>query len=255
MSTTTASTTFDPCSWTDCRGRSSKSIADPNGSASRMRPARPSCSLWRRRKRAAWRATWPSPPAHHALVIAAHSWAHRPLRRILDLVDVELLAAAGSPQEVTRVASRWNLSRLWRTTADVADALIMGGGRPPLELRSWGRALVEVRDITVFENHVVRFLSPFSVLPVPRALGACATALLDEVRPVPDEPWRNKLYRMRVELAHPTRAASEQARMLGPDHALDARSDKRRRRPHAESPRQGAESDLHLRARRRQCLR
>ena len=181
------------------------------------------------------------PPAHHALVIAAHSWAHRPLRRMLDLVDVELLAAAGSRQEVTEVASRWNLSRLWRITADVADALIMGEGRPPRELRAWGRALVEVRDITVFENHIVRFLSPFSVLPFARALGACATAVLDEVRPVPDESWRKKLHRMRVELAHPTRPASEQARMLGPDHALDTRGDKRRRRPHAESPRPGAD--------------
>ncbi len=78
------------------------------------------------------------PPAHHALVIAAHSWAHRPLRRILDLVDVELLAAAGSRQEVARVASRWNLSRLWRVTADVADALIMGGGQASSGASSMG---------------------------------------------------------------------------------------------------------------------
>jgi hypothetical protein len=158
------------------------------------------------------------PPAHHALVIAAHAWAQRPLQRILDFVDVELLAAAGSPQEVARVASRWNLSRLWRVTADAADALIMGA-RPPRELRTWGRALVEMRDTTVVENHLARLLSPFSVLPFARALGACATALLDEFRPVPDEPWRNKLHRMRVELTHPTRSVSEQARMLGPDHA------------------------------------
>lgn len=157
------------------------------------------------------------PPAHLAVFIAAHSWAHQPLRRILDLVDVELLAAAGSRQEAAEVASRWNLSRLWRFTADVADALIMGG-RPPRELRAWGRALVEMRDITVVEHHIMRFLSPFSVLPLTRALDACATALLDEVRPARDEAWRKKLYRMRVELAHPTRAASEQARMLGPDH-------------------------------------
>jgi hypothetical protein len=176
------------------------------------------------------------PPAHHALLTAAHSWAHRPLRRMLDLVDVELLAAAGSRHEVAEVASRWNLSRLWRITADVADALIMGG-RPPRELRAWGRALVEMRDVTVVENHVVRFLSPFSVLPLTRALGACATTLLDEVRPVPDEPWRNKLHRMRVELTHPTRSASEQARMLGPDHARPRSKRRRRTRSRRPTPR------------------
>ena len=44
-------------------------------------------------------------PAHHALVLAAHSWEGTPLRRILDLVDVTLVAQEADPVELWDAAT------------------------------------------------------------------------------------------------------------------------------------------------------
>ena len=35
------------------------------------------------------------PPEHHLLLLAAHSWAHEPLRRLRDIVDMALVAGSG----------------------------------------------------------------------------------------------------------------------------------------------------------------
>ena len=37
------------------------------------------------------------PSAHHALVLAAHAWAHRPLSRLRDLLDIRLVADGADP--------------------------------------------------------------------------------------------------------------------------------------------------------------
>jgi hypothetical protein len=156
------------------------------------------------------------PPAHHALVVAAHSWGERPLRRVLDLLDVAVLAADADRHEIEAIASRWGLARLWRTTIAAADALFLGAPESRA-MRTWARELRDVRSRTVLEDHTRRWVSPFWALPAHRALAAAATALLDEVRPVPGESWGGKLTRTREALLHPGRSTAEHVRILGPE--------------------------------------
>src|SRR4051794_16853354 len=46
------------------------------------------------------------PPEHHVLLLAAHSWAHEPLRRLRDIVDIALVGAAADRTETERLARR-----------------------------------------------------------------------------------------------------------------------------------------------------
>ena len=102
--------------------------------------------------------------AHHALVVAAHSWAHVPLSRLRDLVDVAALSQGVPRTELNGLARAWGVERLWRSTADVMDALLYGH-RAPLSLRVWARHLTQVRERTVVEHQMRRFLSPFWAFP------------------------------------------------------------------------------------------
>ena len=77
-------------------------------------------------------------PARHAVLIAAHAWAHQPLGRLRDLVDIRAIAAEADAAEMDRLVRAWQLARIWRTTGAVADALF-GEGRRPLALRLRGR--------------------------------------------------------------------------------------------------------------------
>lgn len=155
------------------------------------------------------------PPAHHALAIAAHSWGERPLRRMLDLLDVELLIAETDRAEVDRLAEAWGLDRLWSTTLAVADALFIGGERP-WPLRLWARDLERARSRTVVEDHLRRWLSPFWALPAHRAVAATLIAVHRGLVPAPGESWSNKLARMREALTHPGRSTEAHRRALGP---------------------------------------
>ena len=66
------------------------------------------------------------PPPHHALVLAAHSWDERPMRRLLDLIDIAAVTTGRDRAEIHALASGWGLSRLWRTTAAAVDATLSG---------------------------------------------------------------------------------------------------------------------------------
>lgn len=133
-------------------------------------------------------------PCEHALVLAAHSWAHEPLRRLLELVDVAAVAALADPAEIEAVARRWGVTRLWLTTARSVDSVLFGGRRP-IALRVWARNLVEVRERTVLESHLEHWLSPFSVLSPRRAVAASGRALARDLRPESHETWGPKLAR------------------------------------------------------------
>ena len=81
----------------------------------------------------------------HALLLAAHAWAHEPLRRLRDVVDVAALAAEAEPAGLGRIARAWGIDALWDTTEAVAAALFEDGPRPAA-LRLWARHLPAVRD-------------------------------------------------------------------------------------------------------------
>jgi hypothetical protein len=115
-------------------------------------------------------------PAHHAVLIAAHSWAHRPLARVLDLLDLQVLLADADAQEAAALARSWGVERIWRTTLAAAGSLF--GGQPtPWTLRTWARNTPEVRRPTRGEELVERCLSPFAVLPPHRAVRVSASSV------------------------------------------------------------------------------
>jgi Uncharacterised nucleotidyltransferase len=154
------------------------------------------------------------PPAHHALAIAAHSWIELPLRRILDLLDVLVVSAAVDRPELDELARRWRIGRLWNTMLAAAEAVVLEGPRP-WTIQAWARSLRETRDMTVLEGHARRWLSPFSALPLRRALPQAGLALARELTPVPDETWGRKLRRGAEAVSNPSRRLGDHARLLG----------------------------------------
>jgi hypothetical protein len=136
-------------------------------------------------------------PAHHALLLAAHAWMGTPLRRILDFVDTTVVAEEADPVELWDAARRWQLGGVWRTTKATADAVLFGVPALPWHVRVWAGRVSAVRDRTVLRDHVVRLLSPFSVLPPNRALRAAAQELGRTLHPAADETWGVKAARSR----------------------------------------------------------
>ena len=150
------------------------------------------------------------------MILAAHSWTHRPLRLIRDLLDVALLSAESDARELAETAHRWGLERLWRTTHTAAASLFYGG-RTSIPLLTWARRLRDVRDYTVFEQHLERVMSPFWALPISSALPVAGAALRDEFRPSHDETWRAKVTRATTAARHPTMAVGLHDAMVETD--------------------------------------
>jgi hypothetical protein len=153
------------------------------------------------------------PPAHHGLVLAAHSWAHEPLRRLRDLVDIAAVVGATGPDEVEALAERWGLRRLWRTTAAATDALF-AGGPTPWAFRLWAQNVSKVRERTVIENHAQAWLSSFWVLQPQEAARALGRSLAAEVRPQRGERWAAKGRRARMATRHAFDRRSDHERTL-----------------------------------------
>ena len=154
------------------------------------------------------------PPAQHALVVAAHAWAHAPLARIGDLLDVALLAEGADRGEIDVIAERWGMGKLWRTTIGAADAILWAGRPPSLAQRTWARHLAAVRERTVFESHLEDWLSALWALPIPRAVWAIAAEVASEGLPARGEPWSAKARRSRIALRHAFLRKSEHDRFL-----------------------------------------
>ena len=130
-------------------------------------------------------------------------WAHEPLGRLGQLVDVAATLQRTDPDEVESLARRWDCLRMWRATHRAVRAVVEGEGHS-LAVSLWGRQLRAVRERTVFEMHVTEAVgSIWAGAPVeaPRAL-----------RRLPDETWGAKLAR--------TARAMGNARVSKADHDL-----------------------------------
>jgi Uncharacterised nucleotidyltransferase len=152
----------------------------------------------------------------HALLVAAHSWATLPLRRVLDLLDISLLAAAADRATVSQLAREWDLEGVWSCMIGVADALL-GRSAAPVALRTWGRNLRNARELTVIEAHVRRLVSPFWALSAHRAVPAALQALGREFVPRPEDDWRAKRRRTAAAVRRPIRAKSAHDRAVEDD--------------------------------------
>lgn len=153
-------------------------------------------------------------PARHAVLLAVHSWAHEPLRILRDLVDIAALAAEASEEEADEVAREWGVERLWSTTVAARDC-VFAGDRRPLALRVWAQNLERVRERTVLEHHLQRWLSDLWALPIGLALRRLPTTLASELGPDRGEPWRRKLSRSTLAVRNAARRRSEHDRQAG----------------------------------------
>ena len=151
-------------------------------------------------------------PEHHALALAAHSWAHEPLRRLGDVFDVAVASEHCEAGELAELARRWGMGRLWRTTHAAVEAT-MHGGPLPRSARLWAASLERGRERTVLQSHASRWLSGFAVLPAHRAARSLGGTLVREVLP-DDEPWREKARRSLRALRAPSTARSEHDRAV-----------------------------------------
>jgi len=161
------------------------------------------------------------PPAQHALLLAAHSWAHEPLACLGHLLDVLATAQRADPAEVDALARAWGCARLWRTTDAAARAVVQGDGGSAA-VAVWARHLYAVRERTVFEAHAHDWLSPVWGLPPRRVPAAVVHAVLQEGRREDGEPWREKLSRARLAMVNAGTAQSEH------DLALEAQGNEAR---------------------------
>lgn len=100
-------------------------------------------------------------PAHHVLLLAVHSWAHEPLRRLRDLLDIAVLAPACAAGEIDEWAAAFGVERIWSATK-TALATLCHGTRLPMPISLWARNIERCRERTVLEDHLERWLSGFA---------------------------------------------------------------------------------------------
>jgi Uncharacterised nucleotidyltransferase len=155
------------------------------------------------------------PPAHHALVLAVHSWAHEPLRRLRDLIDLAALLEPVDRAEAGALACRYDVERIWRTTVMAVDATL-GAERSPASMRVWARNLRSARDRTVLESHLSRWLACCWALPPRRAARQMIRALARDARPEPGERWGTKARRTGWALRGSLTRRTEHEESLGP---------------------------------------
>ena len=148
------------------------------------------------------------PAAHHTLVLAAHAWAHQPLGRLGNLIDVAVTLRRTDTDEVSALARRWGCSRMWRTTHAAVRAVLEGEGHSA-GVALWARHLAQVRERTVLEWHVKDLLAPVWGLPPRHALGALGAEVLATAGLEGSESWRAKLSRVRLAIGNAGLARSE----------------------------------------------
>lgn len=156
------------------------------------------------------------PAAHHAVLVAAHSWAHEPLARIGHLVDLAVTLDRADRADVRAIARAWGARRAWDCTEAAVDAVVHGHGRSAAAA-VWARHLRPVRERTVLESHLQEWLAPVWGLPAQRMPQALGRALRDELRRESAESWRTKLARSRIAVGNAGLARADH------DLALEAR--------------------------------
>jgi hypothetical protein len=138
---------------------------------------------------------------HHAVLLAAHAWAHGPLARIGSLVDVAVMLEGTDRDATAAVAQRWGLANIWRATTRAIDEFL-ADDRVAKRVPLWQRHLTGVRERTVFEEHVTRIVAPVVAAPIKYAPMALAQALASAFRPSSGEDRAAKLRRSGLALRH-----------------------------------------------------
>jgi hypothetical protein len=116
--------------------------------------------------------------------------------------------------EVESLAREWGIERVWRSTWRATDRLF-GDGRRPLSMRIWARQLEDVRERTVLESHLQRWLAGLWAVPRRQAFSNFRRAVAIDLRREGDEPWSAKLGRTRRALRNAFVRKSHHDRALG----------------------------------------
>jgi hypothetical protein len=153
------------------------------------------------------------PPSQEAVLLAVHSWAHEPLRRLRDLIDVAMVAQSEDPAEMTALARSWGVAKVWATTIAAAEA-VFAGQRTPWAMRLWAQNLKRVRERTVLENHLQRWLSDYWAMSPLAAAAGLPRTFRAEFWPSSDEAWRDKLSRAGLAVRNALRRRSDHHRAL-----------------------------------------
>jgi hypothetical protein len=154
------------------------------------------------------------PRPHHALVLVAHAWVASPLKLVRDLIDIAVMSDGVAPSEIQALAGRWGMGRMWQTTVAAVDALLLGG-RSGSAQQIWARHLASVRERTVLERHLERWIASFWALPPRQAVRIAATNIASDLRPAAAESWREKARRTARALQRPLTPKSEHDNSLG----------------------------------------
>jgi hypothetical protein len=154
-------------------------------------------------------------PAHHTLILVAHSWREVPLSRLGHLIDIVLMRRETDAGELDALARQWGLHQLCTATEEVARRVLLGEATGRRSSRIWVRRLESVSRYTVLEAKLTELAAPFWGMPARRAAIAVARALLSEFRPAPRETWGEKLKRTANALRDGLTPRSER------DHALE----------------------------------
>lgn len=140
-------------------------------------------------------------PAAHVLVLAAHGWAHEPLGRLRDLVDIAALSEGGTAQQAAELAKDWGWSGIWRVTRQAVEA-VLGEEADDASLPTWARHLSACRERTVWENHFARLAAPLMSVPAARIPAAVTCALRETASRRRGERWGHKWHRAWLALTH-----------------------------------------------------
>jgi hypothetical protein len=173
-------------------------------------PAPPRCELLRltRPSRTGVEGIVAFVPAAHAVLLALHAWAHGPLERLGQLVDIAAVLTECDRRSADEIARRWGCERLWLTTTGAIDGLF-GQAALPLSVRTWARHLLSCREPRAVERLLARVAAPAWALPPRRVPAGVGDELLSFVQPGAWETRHDQLLRFRQALQHPFRPISE----------------------------------------------
>ena len=135
------------------------------------------------------------PPAHHAIVLAAHLWRDDPMGRLGQLLDMCLMAEAAEPGALDSLVRRWGVERLWRTTQAAAARVLRDEQNQPLGVRMLTQSLESMRERTLIESRFFEVSSPFFAFEPTVAVATAVRNVLPSLQPAPNESWGTKLRR------------------------------------------------------------
>ena len=153
-------------------------------------------------------------PAAHAVLLVAHSWAHEPLGRLGDLLDVAAVLTGADRERATTLAREWAWERMWRTTLSAIEAVLGKRHRSRLSLLAWTRHLSVPRERTVLERHITRMVAPASSLPLADVPSAIFDVMNQTFAPGDGETWTTQARRSSLALAHAFSNGSRHDRSL-----------------------------------------